>query len=485
MPELGKKLIVSNTINKKISLLNYLETGPKTIASIAEYIGSSEKTIRNWLNEIETDLPQEVELEFIRSTVVTIHIHDYFIFSSVIKSWIEESPLFGVIENLFYGSHLSLGEYADSLFVSESTMRNYLKILAQVVREYNLTLTISPTVKLLGKEEDLRYFFFKFFVYAKNIDNIMKENDHNAAKIYEHLAFFAKEYNILLFVDYHRLVVWMFVLDVRLSQKRYVSLEPAVLDKHLSKDNFLRFSGAFNRFFSGNSHFQNLPIDELVYTYVTRLTAIVYEDGKVFFMEEYMAELEQYTPLVTDFFEMYNLNKIVYSELAMKLKAYLANLSFLSDTTELHQLLNVEEELPEAYKPVKVLWKKLLLQAQDKKWKFPEDIAASLAVLTCNTLIDNNYQYKNILFSLTGEPAMVPLYKTIIRRLLPHEANAHFLFNQPITKEIINVSKIDIIVCNTAINLGKEVLQNLSVVKLSPNPTNAEWEALGKKLYSY
>lgn len=480
MYKIGRRLVLSKTSKRKIAMLNYLLAGPKTIQDTAKHIHASEKTVRRLLAILEDELPSEIKVEILRSSVLILQVSDYFVFSSLMKSWAGDSPLFNVVEALFYSEKLTITEYADQLFLSESSTRTYLKLLKNIVEEYNLTLKLSPVVILIGKEADVRYFYFHFFHYSGELATESPQYQINAKGLYDYLDYLALEYQIPLYVDYSRVLLWMFVIETRLSQGNTVIIDEKIITQYWNTSYFQQYMKAFQLFFSTNEIWKNSSKSELVYAYITRLSTVVYEDGKVYFVDEYIEELEKYHGIVSEFFSQYQLNRVVYSELEFKLKAFLTNLSFLTDTTVLHQRLGVEAPFPETYAPIYNLWEELL---ENSDWKFKHDVATSLSYLTCTSLMQRDYNYKNVLFVLTGEPVLIPYYKGIIHRLLPHEASAHFLFNKPVSNELLQALDIDIIVTNVIIDQRQVDRKRCELIRLSDNPNEKEWEALVEKLY--
>ncbi|UOO46392.1 helix-turn-helix domain-containing protein [Enterococcus casseliflavus] len=480
MYKIGEDLVISNTIKRKKSMLTYLLDGPKTIQSISKHIKASEKTVRRLLSDLKKELPNEIKIEILRSSVLILNVSDYFVFSSLLKSWAGDSPLFSIVESLFYNEKLTIPEYSDQLFLSETTTRNYFKILKNILAEYNLKLDLSPVVKLTGDEVNIRYFFFYFFNYSGELVIQSPRYKENAKGVYNYLDHLALEYQIPLYIDYSRLLIWIFVIETRLSQNSTVMIDDEIINFHWKTTYFQNFLKAFKRFFSSNEIWKNQTKSELVYAYVTRLSTLVYEDSKVYFMEEYFQYLEPYQLIVSDFFEKYKLNRVAYSELEFKLKAFLANLHFLSEITNLHQRVGVESNISKSYIPIYNLWR-LLLESSD--WKFKDDIAKNLTYLTCTSLMKREYKYKNILFVLTGEPVLIPYYKEILHQLLPQGACVNFLFNKPVSNELLQSLEIDIIVSNIYINVNEINLENYSQIRLSDNPDEWEWSALVEKIY--
>lgn len=480
MNSFGRRLVLNTTTKRKMNLLDYLLTGPKSIQETSNELKVSEKTVRRLVSFLEEELPKEIRLDVLRSSVLVLEVSDYFVYSSLMKSWASESPLYNIIETLFYSEHLTIGEYSDHLFLSETTIRTYLKQLETLVDEYKLKLNLSPVVSLVGDEENIRYFYFHFYFYSGELIAENPRHQANAQGIYNYLDYLSMEFQIPLYIDYTRLLIWMFVIETRLSQGNSVVLDEKLIGRHWNTHYFQQFLKAFNLFFSSNEIWKNGSKSELVYAYITRLSTVVYEDGKPYFMGEYIKELENFEVIVSNFLKKFDVNRVVYSEMEFKLKSYLANLFFLSESTTLHQKIVIEPDFPSTYESVYQLWLELL---EDSEWAYKKDVALNLTYIVCSSFMKKDYKYKNILFVLTGEPVLIPYYKQLIHRLLPQEANAHYLFNKPISKDLLQALDIDIIISNIALNLNKIQEKQCTLIRLSDNPDEKEWAALVKKLY--
>ena len=65
--------------------------------------------------------------------------------------------MYQIVEAIFHGEFCSVEEWAQRLYVSESTMRRYLNTASATLRKYHLEWILQP-VNLSGSEANIRKF---------------------------------------------------------------------------------------------------------------------------------------------------------------------------------------------------------------------------------------------------------------------------------------------------------------------------------------
>lgn len=110
------------------------------------------------------------------------------------RTLIASEPLFVIVESILVNKLLSFEEWADRLFLSESSMRRHLLHLSKVLKSYQLEISLNP-VDLIGEEVNIRKFFKDFYYEADEISpfslepfveidellRVIEENLHHAA----------------------------------------------------------------------------------------------------------------------------------------------------------------------------------------------------------------------------------------------------------------------------------------------------------------
>ncbi len=106
-----------------------------------------------------------------------------------------------------------------------------------------------------------------------------------------------------------------------------------------------------------------------------------------------------------------------------------------------------------------------------------EDVAARLTLL----YEVKKYNKKKVLFALTGDSSSVSYYKALAKKVIPNDVEYHFLFNRPLTNELLSTLQIDLCVYNFEPQLH---LTSSDLYRLSDIPLDTEWQELQDLLFN-
>ncbi|WP_157456742.1 helix-turn-helix domain-containing protein [Carnobacterium maltaromaticum] len=472
---LGYKLLVDKQLIRKITILSTLVKNNLSIP--LEYLEvitkASRRTILQDISAFNHEAHTDMRINKNDEDILTMRCENPLIIPEYIERISKSSPLYQVIEFCYSGEHLSIGQLADVLFVSESSLKKYLSILKGVLKEFSLSLQLSP-VEITGNENDIRFFYFQYFRYAHDSYNAPVRQDQTFA-IYEIIRNIRDEAGVSLNVDYHRLSLWLSVFEQRVKLKRFTYISGKVVQKHLATPSYARFKKAFLLNFDTNEYLANIPESEIIYAFITRLDAILYEKGAAFFMEDFSDDHLKYDECISCFLKDNSLHIGAHSDLKLTLTAFLSNILLLSDLTPYFQRTNEEllQQVNHHYQFMQNQWISLF-----KKFKldfiYPFELASKLTLVTI-AYLQLHENKKNILFSFTGDPSVLMYYKSLAFRITPQGMNPIFIFNEPLNNTLIKKLDIDICVHNF---VPQEKLDVQTAVKLSNIPQENDWGAL-------
>ncbi|WP_197093054.1 helix-turn-helix domain-containing protein [Carnobacterium maltaromaticum] len=480
MHSLAYHLIVDKVIRRKIDILYAIQNQPRTVTELAQDCNVSVKTILSTVQELLLELPSDLSIELINPSVVYLKVQNFFSFSQYIKSLLNISPLFQVIESIFKGQIINIETFSDTLFISERTLRTYLSTLESFLATYQLSLNKKP-LDIVGKESDIRSFYSDYFRYAREKPE-SQMTEMNALATYKILNPLSKGYGAVLNVDYYHLLSWLQIFEHRISQGHQIILDQEVIEKYSQTKSFHNFKESFFHYFKNNLILKNISTSELIYAFIVRLNSIIYEDDTVFFMEDYLEYVTPFDSITTNFFKKLAIHLTLHVDLRMKIQCFLANLNFLTDITPLFQkgdpeLINV---VSTHHEEIYNTWISLL--KQDTQWQFPEDIAVNLTLITASYLTLNEYKDKKLLIALSGDPVALNYSITIAKKILPEKMNCFFIFNKPITNNLLETLSIDVCIYNFN---PLETLTAATLIRLSDTPTEDEWYYNLNKLYTF
>lgn len=478
MNDLGYKLLVDKTLKRRVNILSKLSESPYPLSLevIRKLSNSSIITLQSDIKYLIETFPNDFCLEEFNNSQSLCKLNTCRTISYHMNFLIRDSPLFFIIENLFNGKKENLSYYSDNLFIAESTLRKYLNTLKEVLKDYHLTLSLNP-LELIGKEINVRYFYFHYFRYS-HTNELAEVTDAHLNSTYKILRELAFNYDLGLNIDYYRIVSWTLIIEKRISQGHYISFPQEVFSKFRYMTSFIKFNSSIKEHFKKLNYWPNLASAEILFAYLLRLDSIIYEDNKKYFTDDFFDYLKEYDDLTTSFFSNINLNIALNIPLKTMLQAYLTNLSALTSISPMFQKnhaqlkLIVEQDHPKILK----IWTDLLLESGQFEYSY--DVSVSLTLLSVSHLNTHH----SVLFALTGEPSSLTYYKNRALKCVPKNMTVIFLFNKPLSNELLEQMSIGICVSNLSPTKKLVISHHF---RLSDIPRSSEWSELQDFLHSY
>lgn len=468
MNKIGYNLLTDVAVKRKIKILNLLVESdlPLSISKTAKLCNVSQKTITRDTQVLTELFPDAVIFE--NNSLFLNTSADMNLILNYIEDEVKNNILFSIVEDTFYARSATIDSYSDKFFISESTLRKYLFLLKKVLKQFDLTLNLSP-IEILGDEINIRYFYFHFF---EQITEFSRNNYTN--ELFSLLRNLINVDGLLLNVDYHRLVHWSAITEQRIRQNKLVYLKQEVYEKH-SRNSALP---SIKRSMKENLDpvFYNQVNDaEIIFSFLLSLDTIVYDEKSYFVPNSFLNEMEYFDHLVNEFFQKSNLSYSLNVELKAIIKAFLANERVLQDLSPLFQKNSstFQNLMKKKHHKTFSIWIDVL--EDNDTFLYKEDLAASLTSLT-EAKVNRN---KKVLFALTGTPAETTYYKYLAHKYVPKTADLSFIFNQPIDNILIERLDIDVCICNFP--LSSTDLKCI-FIKFSNVPLDKEWESLEKRL---
>lgn len=475
MNDIGYDLILNKAIKRKVKILSVVQESlyPISLKKISKICNFSLKTIQNDIKNILEDMPNLIRLVNDNDTISIEQSSYNDEITNHINEVIKDNPLFHIIESNFYGIKKDAVHYADELYISESSLKTYLQTLKTVLNEYNLSLSYSP-VTIYGPEINMRYFYFQYFRYAHKETAPVVKNEHYYL-VSNTIKQMRNEFGSVLNIDYYRMLSWLFIFEERIKQKCFLKISNAVKENFMHKHSYLNFKMVVFDYFKDIGLSDFLTEDELFFAYITRLDTLIYEDDKPFISDDLFEFFNNFEKMVLAFLIQSKLPVSLNFKLKDTLQAYLTNVTVLSQLSPFFQkhpsrLKNiVEKKHPEVLK----IWLNIL--NNESKFEYPYDMALNLTLLSVTKL----FSRKKILFMLTGEPVSITYYKNLALNCVPKNMEVTFLFNTPLTDDLLEQTEIDLCVYNFN---TEQKLSSTKLFRLSDIPLESDWNKLSNIL---
>ncbi|TLG77255.1 helix-turn-helix domain-containing protein [Culicoidibacter larvae] len=179
IPLLSKEHLEKD-IYRKISIINYLVEHPLcTISDLCGLLDVSENTIRNDLQAIKLDLPENWEIHITKGHGISITKPIDQTLSILSSQLWSETLIFKTIFLLLREDTITINELTERLFANARNIKTVLAHLEMRLSSYGLVLQRAP-LQIVGTEIAIRYFFFDHIQYffgneSWRLDTLNKE----------------------------------------------------------------------------------------------------------------------------------------------------------------------------------------------------------------------------------------------------------------------------------------------------------------------
>ena len=212
--------ILSKQSKRFLSILEHLYYNESSsLKKLAELSDASVKTVREDINKINQFI-EPLHINFSDQQEYQLskknNISSDFIYSRILS----ESLEYSVLEMIFFEKESTLEDYADSLFISLSTLKRIISKINKQIKKKGFEITSNPT-QIIGNEEIIRRTMVHFF-REKYVD---KEDFFNKPKqkIFDELIFSLLEIKNQFFnvTDLEKISLIIYVSLIRLQNDHH------------------------------------------------------------------------------------------------------------------------------------------------------------------------------------------------------------------------------------------------------------------------
>lgn len=177
---------IDSDYNRQIQALYFIKSSfkPVTVDEIADYVGSSNKTIstilpviKNDISKLNFDLKRTQDRKYYLESEAKerpICLDEYILFCG------KRSLAFSIIEELFHKEKINTVDFCNKRYISQATFSRGKKKLIELLATCDLKLPTYLTEGIIGNEYKIRNFYFNFFTHFYNsIEWPFEENIKN------------------------------------------------------------------------------------------------------------------------------------------------------------------------------------------------------------------------------------------------------------------------------------------------------------------
>lgn len=483
MRELQIKFVSNPVTVRWLRILNFIEREESfTIVKLSEILKVSQRTLITDIGFLKKHFARSANFSFNSNRYKFIE-KERMLYQEQKQQLLKNEILFDIMGNIFYGELETVAELADYFNYSESTLRRFLSIAQKAIEEYDLKLKYNP-VTILGKEQNIRRFFFDFYYEGEETSHTL----HPPADLYTVMSKKISEN-----IDDHELgtgctiSAFYYILYITMERSRQgynVSLPEELKEvAYREKD--------FKELFSFQSLIESkygvfLSKEEFSWIHYQLLTRRTLDKNE---MEDLFYERFNLWPeldvIAMDFFTQNQVDKKREAILSPFIKSFFLSRK-LNDSISpvLNKLMDEEKSsvisknLDELRKNIQFLNKhQAILQLSDKYF---DDVAISLTLYS-RILLRYYAPARNILFLIEGDYYIVQYIRTQAQQLLGNWHNIQFVKISNLTESYLKNTHVDLLVTNYSVYVSDFNLTK-DYILLKQVPDSKDWRRVIDKL---
>lgn len=494
MEALHTKLIVDKQTRRHVTILSMFSDSDSdallNIKDIASILNVTTKTVYKDLDDLVAKYPHSISFNIHSNSMIEVMYSNGFCPEDFLREQVGFSLLYRLLDGLFRGVKISSCDWAVRFFVSESTFRKYVAYLnEQVLNDYGLSVS-QHCLRLEGNEREIRMFFFRLFFGYKNqlhtltVDKRFFDIIHDMKRRDE--TSFSD-----LYIDNYRCAGW-FMIGIQRSLLRCdLCLGQKLVSEITAQPQFEVFKDSLNKAMQKVYTYFTLPEHEVMYLYLVILHAVVYGGN-----DDEASSVSNFTRLPYKHYDVFEkfvattLQKIYSNDQTFEVAvsrhcALLCNLSQLTKLSVSFQTVSndVKTYVLNFHNELYLEWLHALKEHDNYKqlrFKYLEDVAISLSVLTMAFAYQYNVVYEHVVLCFTGCASHVSLLTTICKTLIPTNVMVTVKFDEVINQSYIVENKVDLLVTNY--DLGKNI--DCQIYRMPHLPSMVECAKLKSVLMS-
>ena len=490
METLFYKLMYDKQLKRSMSMLNILSRTEHaiTIKDLEASLKVSKQTILSTIEFTRSLLADDICLEATQKSVQLFNNSQCPI-EVVLTEIARQTIPNQVLEHTFYNRESNIRDVAESLFVSESTLRAIIAHMNKTLRIFKCSISFYD-LKMCGAEANIRYFFYAYFSeFQELFYSLFQDKLQACLNTFEAFKRISLTQNgKLLNYSSQQVVRWMVLARERLTIEQYVYADESLMTRIKCRPSYANFKNVYeDTVLHGLSSLQ-IPEDEIVWAYIVGFNTIIYHnnDSRYWCADEADSHIckRELSAILTTAFDRLKIPKDCKDDFLAIHTAYLLNLSLLTDLSTCFQIGSaaVKNYVIQNLKQPYNIWIDWLLTLNDSRI-FPVSdvytIATQLAMISSQFIYTQKKKVERVLYSFEGESGFPAHLEGLARRLLPSGIESIFIYNEPITPQLVAQIQPDIVVSNYKIY---EKLEGCKVLRMSYIPQIQEWTALNRLL---
>ena len=491
MEKLFYKLIYDKRLKRSMSFLEMLNKAKHhiTIKELEEEFKISKKTVLTTLEYAATLLPPTLTLVESEKGI-RLHNEGNQSIEVAIIDIAKRTLSYQIIEHAFFNLDLNISDLAEKIFVSESTIRLRIKHINKTLSLFGLKLS-HYSVTMTGDEANIRFFYYTYFSEFQELYvAVCDERLQYCNTIYNNLIkeISRSDYKSLNY-SYQLVARWLLITRERMKLGKFIVIKNDLIVRMKKRKTYNVFKSVYEKEITQHIGEFCVSEAEIVWAYIVTFNTVIYmrnENDRVLYHDEndngpQIAKIKSVLTKMLDILPIQNEDKEEFMDVH---NAYLLNMSILSEISSVFQLGNPavknfvlanNNSLYNAwYNCLSNLAKNDLFELSDL-----DSISAQLAMITTQFCTKSARPAEKVVFSFEGESGVTVYLEAIVKTMLPAGVEAVFIYNEPITTQLVKKYVPDLLVHNYKLS---ETINGCEKLRLSLLPQVKEWAFLKELL---
>ncbi|AMC93923.1 hypothetical protein AOC36_07970 [Erysipelothrix larvae] len=461
----NKRLFFSLNIDKQFSrqvqALEFLSAQQTAVSihELATRIGCSIPTLRSDLQELNNNLPINIEIRSMGKDGYILIYPPGISIPALIMELAKETDVFRILDALFHNDSYTFDELVAELFVNPSTLRKILTHINQVITEFGVSLSKSP-IRFIGSETNIRLFLYNFYYDFNDYFTVDCDFEKNYEAYKTIIDGTRNSLSFPLRFSYFRVTLWIMIIRRRIQSKCFVELDDSIRQRILNEADFVEFQYSFTHTFAEKFLIYKPPLDDIIWAYTIFLHCISYSEMEPLEQSEDVNELYVYQnsdprhlESINNFLSLEFEPSVIDGPHLHKMRTFLLNLSMLTHLSTQFQRISAltRISLKESLNEYFMIWMRHLYSKESQRMfniEYREDIAISLAMMHYSTLTHLKKHSIRVLFAFQGEPGYDDFLTQQTQFMIPQNIVPHFSFDEPISEEMISRTQAELVVTN-------------------------------------
>lgn len=471
---------MDKSTKRKLQIIDILSKQDKWFKTeeLASELLCTEKTIRNDLQTINSNLPEGWQIETIKGKGIYINKPISSSINEIRSIFVKNSLRFQAIMLIQFKQIKSIAELAKALYTQQPAVYTILDRVEDLLNSYHLTLKRGP-LEIVGREFEIRLLCSDILdaLYSHSNED-WPISEFSFTDIKNIVVSTTKKYKLFLYPSTTKNYVYLLgTMLYRINKKIQLDLNEQSITKILHSDFFNIANEICEKL--EELYQQHIYVNERV-AFTLLISTLPYYAFDEMDKNEFFSLYRN--PTKSNYKKLYHLVEILEEKTGLPLNEDEEFLYTLQDQYKRYSLINsidkkepsysldryVIEHYPELFNKVKNA-----LQIWAKKYSYPEMTKDRIAKLTLNvqsSKINYSFSKKKVLLLTSNGPAVQRYVETKLKEALGHKVDFIHPYQIELESESINELKIDFIISD--FQLEEEIIH--PVITIDPVLTDRD-----------